>query len=59
MKVYHRLIAIVAFIGLTSASFVNGSTDLTSANDDDKEEAPAEVRLAAAQKLLLTLLIFP
>ena len=53
MKVYHRLIAIVAFIGLTSASFVYGSTDLTSANDDDKEEAPAEVRLAAAQKLLL------
>ena len=51
MKVRLLLIAF-SFIGISSASFLNGSTYLSTANDDDKEEAPAEVRLAAAQKLL-------
>ena len=52
MKVRLLHIAYISFIGLLSASFLNGSTYLSTANDDDKEEAPAEVRLAAAQKLL-------
>ena len=52
MKVYNLFVATVAFVGLASVSFVNGSIDLTSANDDDKEEASVEVRLAAAHKLL-------
>ena len=36
---------------LLSIALITGSTSL-SANDDDKEEAPVEVRLAAAKKLL-------
>ena len=54
MKVRLLLIASFSFIGILSASLLNGSTYLSSANDDDKEEAPTEVRLAAAQKLLQT-----
>ena len=46
------LFLVFSFFGLTSPKFVFGSSYLSSANDDDKEEAPADVRLAAAQKLL-------
>ena len=52
MKACLLFTASFSFIGLISATLVNGSTDLSSANDADKVEASAEVRLAAAQKLL-------
>ena len=41
----------ISFICL-SLFYANGSVYLSTANDDDKEEAPVEVRLAAAKKLL-------